>query len=273
MPECEPWCPLVKIELKKIATEAPWILKKELPSNGIPPTIVGKAYEPTLKIIDEKSVSPKLDITRDDDWEKTGKQPDIHDLDHRRVSKEINGRLVDSIDMTTDTSKDDFSKSQATMISKIQTESATQWSVIDKGHDKVVETDDEQAIKVAEDPTTELSERERVEEMKKTDGGPLKHDAVDKKDLAIFREECDQSCPRQNRIRKLEERQSAIDSYLLNKGSGYFDDVCTCSLSCILRALKDDSFVRSILASVALFAFGLKLCSELNAWYLPIRSS
>lgn len=73
--------------------------------------------------------------------------------------------------------------------------------------------------------------------------------------------------------RKLEERQSAADYYLLNKGSGYFEDVCTCSLSCVVHALKNDSFVRSILASTALFIFGLKLCSELDAWYLPTRFS
>lgn len=77
----------------------------------------------------------------------------------------------------------------------------------------------------------------------------------------------------ENRIRKLEERQSIIDSYLLNKGTSYFDDICTCSLSCVIRALKNDSFIRSTLTSLALFAVGLKLCSELDAWYLPIRFS
>lgn len=77
----------------------------------------------------------------------------------------------------------------------------------------------------------------------------------------------------ESRIRKLEERQSTVDAYLLNKGTNYFDDVCTCSLSCVIRALKDDSFVRSILASAALFTLGLKLCMELDSWYLPIRLS
>lgn len=144
------------------ATEAPWILKKDLPPIGIPPTIVGKAADPTLEIVDEKIVSTKLDITRDDDWEKAGKkperqesrerrerrerqerqerlekigkQPEVRDLDHRRISKEINGRPVDSIITATDTTKDEFLKSQITMVSKSKAESATQWSVIDKGN-------------------------------------------------------------------------------------------------------------------------------------------
>ncbi|KOX79168.1 hypothetical protein WN51_07170 [Melipona quadrifasciata] len=77
----------------------------------------------------------------------------------------------------------------------------------------------------------------------------------------------------ESRIRKLEERQRVVDHYLLTKGSSYFEDVCTCSLSCIIHALKNDPFIRSILASAALFALGLKLCTELDAWYLPTRFS
>ncbi|KOC68711.1 hypothetical protein WH47_06503 [Habropoda laboriosa] len=105
-----------------------------------------------------------------------------------------------------------------------------------------------------------------------------KQEATDEReDLAMPPDECDSSCPRRisqsNRMRKLEERQRIIDEYLLYKNSGYFEDVCTCSLSCVIRTLKDDSFARSTLLSAALFALGLKLCSELSAWYLPIRFS
>ncbi|XP_076649552.1 uncharacterized protein LOC143357156 isoform X1 [Halictus rubicundus] len=101
---------------------------------------------------------------------------------------------------------------------------------------------------------------------------PKSIDKVDKIKTRI-KSQSSNTIPIENRIRKLEERQKIVDTYLLNKGTRYFDNVCTCSLSCIVRSLKEDSFVRSIIASVALFTFGLKLCTEFDAWYLPIRLS
>ncbi|XP_078035628.1 uncharacterized protein LOC144469336 [Augochlora pura] len=108
-----------------------------------------------------------------------------------------------------------------------------------------------------------------------TGDGIIRKDESVTSDAIRLEDECEPTCPRRisrkNRIRKLEERQKIVDTYLLNKGTRYFDNVCTCSLSCIIRALKQDTFVKSIIASVTLFAFGLKLCTEFDAWYLPIR--
>lgn len=78
--------------------------------------------------------------------------------------------------------------------------------------------------------------------------------------------------PAEIRRPKLQQRQRVVDAYLLNK-AGYFENVCTCSLSCVVRALRDDTFFRSILRSAVLFTLGIKLCSELDAWYLPVRFS
>ncbi|XP_032673023.1 probable serine/threonine-protein kinase kinX [Odontomachus brunneus] len=95
---------------------------------------------------------------------------------------------------------------------------------------------------------------------------------------AIAEDVCDDTCPLINQqkeriMRKLEERQRIVDHYYLTKGFSYFEDVCTCSLACVLYTLSRDQFVRSIFASLALFAVGLKLCSELDAWEMPSRVS
>ncbi|XP_024874617.1 titin-like isoform X1 [Temnothorax curvispinosus] len=74
-------------------------------------------------------------------------------------------------------------------------------------------------------------------------------------------------------MRKLKARQRVIDHYYLTKGFSYFEDVCTCSLACMVYTLSRDPFVKSIFASLALFAVGLKLCSELDAWEMPSRVS
>ncbi|XP_020292203.1 titin-like isoform X2 [Pseudomyrmex gracilis] len=89
---------------------------------------------------------------------------------------------------------------------------------------------------------------------------------------------CDETCPliqKQKELiaRKLEERQRIVDNYYLTKGFSYFEEVCTCSLACVIYNLSRDSFVKSIFASLALFAVGLKLCSELDAWEMPSRIS
>ncbi|XP_070163443.1 probable serine/threonine-protein kinase kinX [Polyergus mexicanus] len=89
---------------------------------------------------------------------------------------------------------------------------------------------------------------------------------------------CDETCPlvkeqKERFMRKLKERQRVIDHYYLTKGFSYFEDVCTCSLACMVYALNRDPFVRSVFASLALFAVGLKLCSELDAWEMPNRIS
>ncbi|KAL6442034.1 hypothetical protein ACFW04_002398 [Cataglyphis niger] len=89
---------------------------------------------------------------------------------------------------------------------------------------------------------------------------------------------CDETCPfvkeqKERFMCKLKERQRIIDHYYLTKGFNYFEDVCTCSLACMVYALSRDPFVRSVFASLALFAVGLKLCSELDAWEMPNRVS
>ena len=84
------------------------------------------------------------------------------------------------------------------------------------GEDKVVETDvvDEPAIR-EEDLVVKLPERKRLEhkkleheklererleheklEREKIDKEPSKHDDIDERELAIFKDECDPSCPR-----------------------------------------------------------------------------
>lgn len=87
---------------------------------------------------------------------------------------------------------------------------------------------------------------------------------------------CDETCPlvkeqKERFIRKLKERQRIVDHYYLTKGFSYFEDVCTCSLACMVYTLSRDPFVRSVFASLALFAVGLKLCCELDAWEMPNR--
>ncbi|XP_076626870.1 uncharacterized protein LOC143344582 [Colletes latitarsis] len=157
-------------------------------------------------------------------------------------------------------------------------EAGTAPGLSDVGSDKLVETDTiERAAKYVGDSSDKIAET--ASKMGKRAHEPIGEQDVsgDRSDIADLRDECDPSCSRRvsrsNKKRKLEERQKLVDAYLLNRGTRYFDDVCTCSLSCILYAMKNDSFVTSILTSVALFTLGLKLCSELDAWYLPTRLS
>ncbi|XP_012533081.1 biorientation of chromosomes in cell division protein 1-like 1 [Monomorium pharaonis] len=89
---------------------------------------------------------------------------------------------------------------------------------------------------------------------------------------------CEETCSlvkeQEERImRKLKARQRLVDHYYLTKGFSYFEDVCTCSLACMVYTLSRDPFVKSIFASLAVFAIGLKLCSELDAWEMPSRIS
>ncbi|KAL2724489.1 calponin homology domain-containing protein -like [Vespula squamosa] len=77
--------------------------------------------------------------------------------------------------------------------------------------------------------------------------------------------------PQDEHAEKLLQKKKKDDRYLAT-GLSYFDDVCTCSLSCMIHNLKKDRFVRSILASAILFSLGIKLCSELYGWYLPNRT-
>ncbi|XP_011882445.1 PREDICTED: zonadhesin-like [Vollenhovia emeryi] len=89
---------------------------------------------------------------------------------------------------------------------------------------------------------------------------------------------CEETCPlakeqKERIMRKLKVRQRVVDHYYLTKGFSYFEDVCTCSLACMVYTLSRDPFVKSIFASLALFAVGLKLCSELDAWEMPSRVS
>ncbi|XP_011054473.1 PREDICTED: uncharacterized protein LOC105146114 [Acromyrmex echinatior] len=89
---------------------------------------------------------------------------------------------------------------------------------------------------------------------------------------------CEETCPlvkeqKERIMRKLKMRQRIVDHYYLTKGFNYFEDVCTCSLACMVYTLSRDPFVKSIFASFALFAIGLKLCSELDAWEMPNRIS
>ncbi|XP_018306368.1 uncharacterized protein [Mycetomoellerius zeteki] len=95
---------------------------------------------------------------------------------------------------------------------------------------------------------------------------------------AVVEDACEETCPlvkeqKERIMRKLKIRQRIVDHYYLTKGFSYFEDVCTCSLACMVYTLSRDPFVKSIFASLALFAVGLKLCSELDAWEMPNRIS
>ncbi|XP_011689119.1 PREDICTED: titin-like isoform X3 [Wasmannia auropunctata] len=96
------------------------------------------------------------------------------------------------------------------------------------------------------------------------------------RERAVAEDVCEESCPlkeqKERIMRKLKIRELVVDHYYL-KGFSYFEDVCTCSLACMVYTLSRDPFVKSIFASLALFAVGLKLCSELDAWEMPSRVS
>lgn len=89
---------------------------------------------------------------------------------------------------------------------------------------------------------------------------------------------CEETCPlvqeqKERIMRKLKRQLRVVNHYYLTKGFRYFEDICTCSLACMVYTLSRDPFVKSIFASLTLFAVGLKLCSELDAWEMPNRVS
>ena len=73
--------------------------------------------------------------------------------------------------------------------------------------------------------------------------------------------------------KKLEEKQKIVDDYLLNKGMNYFEDLCACSSSCLAKQLWNDPFIRKIFVSMSVFALGMKVCFEMDGWYLPTLSN
>ncbi|XP_057318814.1 uncharacterized protein LOC130663551 [Microplitis mediator] len=81
---------------------------------------------------------------------------------------------------------------------------------------------------------------------------------------------CDSSCPKQAKLDEERERhQEAVDKFLLHGGLRYFDDLCHCSLKCLLTQICGDQFVRKTASSTIFFILGVKLCFELEAWYIP----
>lgn len=80
---------------------------------------------------------------------------------------------------------------------------------------------------------------------------------------------CDSDCHRQEWLgRQRERKQAEMDDYLLRKGFRYFDDMCKCSLRCIMSQMYVDPFVRNIAFSTVGFALGVKLCWELDGFYV-----
>ena len=49
----------------------------------------------------------------------------------------------------------------------------------------------------------------------------------------------------------------------------YFNDLCKCSYKSLAAQLWKDEFVKSIIASIAVFGLGVTLCSELDGWTIP----
>ncbi|XP_026671622.1 collagen alpha-1(IV) chain-like [Ceratina calcarata] len=371
MPACEPWCPLVKLQLKKLAKEAPWILKKEAFAERA--AVVGKELDiydadwgqaeqfvdartgledvdartrprvadarfglrdvdgrPGLKDVDGRPGLRDVDGrpglrdvdgrpglrdvdgrpgVRDVDGRpglrdvdgrpglrEVNGRPGFRDVDGRPGLREVNGRSglrdVDGRPGLRDIDTETLEARRA------REEIATQWSAARGARDQLVETDavdrisrhvgepgrmdvalDADAATVAGVGVAEVgvAAAAGVAEVGVAAATADDEDIEGAADKRMFLDECDPHCPRRisrkERLRRLDERQRIVDDYLLNKGFGYFDDVCTCSLSCVIRALRDDTFVRSILASALLFTLGLKLCEELDAWYMPSRSS
>ncbi|XP_018371972.1 PREDICTED: titin-like isoform X1 [Trachymyrmex cornetzi] len=119
--------------------------------------------------------------------------------------------------------------------------------------------------------------REEVSVKRAPENSRLAEQIVSRKP-AVVEDACEETCPlvkeqKERIMRKLKMRQRVVDHYYLTKGFSYFEDVCTCSLACMVYTLSRDPFVKSIFASFALFAVGLKLCSELDAWEMPNRVS
>ncbi|XP_076391087.1 uncharacterized protein LOC143265068 [Megachile rotundata] len=262
MPKCNPRCPVVKAQLRKLATESPWVLKELATRSDLKvSTLIGTA--------DEKIISATVDAKRDED-----QRSSIDPSDPRYTEGRVDGKLVRRI-RTSGTQADGYDPSVKTDISKLLDQAK-----VDKANGISVDrTDRASGVDTIDgmDRTDRASSASKLDKEKR-DKETLKRELADKStEFAAFRDECEQSCPRRisgkSRLRKLEETQCIIDSYLLNKGARYFEDVCTCSLSCVLRALRRDPFVTSTLASITIFTLGLKLCAELDAWYLPIHFS
>uniref|UniRef100_A0A6V7K277 Uncharacterized protein n=1 Tax=Bracon brevicornis TaxID=1563983 RepID=A0A6V7K277_9HYME len=80
---------------------------------------------------------------------------------------------------------------------------------------------------------------------------------------------CDSNCRRQEWLEKQrEKKQAELDDYLLRKGFRYFDDMCKCSLKCLVSQMYVDPFIRNIALSTVGFFLGVKLCWELDGFYV-----
>ncbi|XP_034934167.1 uncharacterized protein [Chelonus insularis] len=84
------------------------------------------------------------------------------------------------------------------------------------------------------------------------------------------KQRCESSCPSQ--IIEDEQRemdQAEVDRFVLYGGLRYFDDLCHCSLKCLLIQIFGDKFVQKTASSAFFFAMGMKLCYELDSWFIP----
>ncbi|XP_043676087.1 uncharacterized protein LOC122632876 [Vespula pensylvanica] len=142
------------------------------------------------------------------------------------------------------------------------------------------EIDDSSRIPVDSKITVKDQEKPRIADdkikIKRRDDSPDSYYKYTPKELSTDwpRDGCDEACLARvlkERAERLLEEKKKDDRYLTT-GLSYFDDVCTCSLSCMIHTLKKDRFVRGILTSAILFSLGIKLCSELYGWYLPNRT-
>ncbi|XP_033335738.2 uncharacterized protein LOC117225965 [Megalopta genalis] len=290
MPGCEIWCPLLRDELKKIVSvsQAPWIWNEQQLASGARD---GETADWDLdrdrddrkeERTTARRVFPKRTIYAGEEGEKgNGTEGSAAFIDGAgavtgpektrpgspRQLSDIDG-VKNKVESATQSPRDAFSQA----VEEWDAQDPFWSRPIVRTAEMEMETETETRIK----KDKEVFTAEQPSSLG-TDGGIIKKDELVTSDVIRFEDECEPTCPRRisrkNRIRKLEERQKIVDTYLLNKGTRYFDNVCTCSLSCIVRALKQDTFVKSIIASVALFAFGMKLCTEFDAWYLPIRLS
>ncbi|XP_076242032.1 uncharacterized protein LOC143184000 isoform X2 [Calliopsis andreniformis] len=286
MPACEPRCPVVRAKLKEIVAQAPWIRDEEFAANllGVYPRAPGvefvdKEFVDIKGEVKGKPFDDDFDHLRVSDSEKDAiewslRPGEIRDARRQALATKPTPEQLAQIEATERTPKSDSKDASAS--TSVTTVSAK---------DKLIATDAAEISDKHTSPTTDYLVEAGVgrpsDALRETGVDPIsdpsqRRTTEQRADLAGIRDECVPNCPRRIprkvRLRKLEERQRIVDNYLLNRGSGYFDDVCTCSLSCVVRALKDDPFVRSMLASLALFALGLKLSVELDAWYLPIRT-
>ncbi|XP_035721262.1 uncharacterized protein LOC118441237 isoform X1 [Vespa mandarinia] len=145
------------------------------------------------------------------------------------------------------------------------------------------EIDHKEISRIPPDRKITIKEQERIGEkvddkikIKRRDDSPDSYYKYTPKELPSDwpHDGCDEACLARvlkEHAEKLLQEKKKKDRYLTT-GLSYFDDVCTCSLSCMICNLKKDRFVCSILTSAILFSFGIKLCSELYGWYLPNRT-